>query len=112
MSKLNFNNPLEGNALFTDQPQEKTDDAPVKKKMGRPRRDDIVRESGAQEGLREDSVRYTVIFQKNTMQFLRDYAFTKRITIKEALRIMIEKFEADYNADPSNEKLISRDGDE
>lgn len=107
MSKLNFNNPLEGNALFADQTEEQP-----KKKMGRPRRDDIVRESGAQEGLREDSVRYTVIFQKNTMKFLRDYAFTKRITIKEALREMIEKFEADYNADPNNEKLISRDGDE
>lgn len=111
MSKLNFNNPLEGNALFADQPQEQPK-TPVKKKMGRPRRDDIVRESGAQEGLREDSVRYTVIFQKNTMQFLRDYAFTKRITIKEALRLMIEKFEADYYADPNNEKLISKDGDE
>ena len=65
MSKLKgFNNPLEGNALFTDQPQEKPDETPVKKKMGRPRREDIQRGSGAGEGLREDSVRYTVIFPR------------------------------------------------
>lgn len=111
MSKLKgFNNPLEGNALFSEpQTTEQTTEEPVKKKMGRPRREDIQRGSGAGEGLREDSVRYTVIFQKNTMKFLRDYAFTKRITIKEALTIMIEKFAEEYEADPNNEKLISRD---
>ena len=43
------------------------------------------------------------------MKFLRDYAFTKRITIKEALTIMIERFAEEYAADPNNEKLISRD---
>ena len=107
MGKLIKNNPLEGNALFNTE-AETPEETPVKK-MGRPRKDNIQREAGAGAGLQEGTTRYTVIIQNDTMKFLRDYAFTKRITIKDALQIMIERFANEYNADPNNEKLISRD---
>lgn len=110
MSNLKgFHNPLENNPLFN--PAQEQEAEREKKKFGRPRKEGVQRD-GAGAGLQEGTTRYTVIFHNSTMKFLRDYAFTKRITIKEAMRIMIEKFEADYYADPNNEKLISRDGDD
>lgn len=105
------NNPVESLPFFT----ETTDDTGAEsaaadtgvKTMGRPKKDGIQRERGAGKGLQEGSTRYTVIFQVETMEFLQDYAYTKRTTIKEALTMMIDKFKAEYEADPNNEALIT-----
>lgn len=41
-----------------------------------------------------------------TADKIKDYAYTKRISIKEAVEIMVEKFIDDYLEDPDNEPLL------
>lgn len=102
------NNPVEKLPFFTETAADETTDTEqaTAPKMGRPKKDGIQRERGAGKGLQEGSTRYTVIFRIDTMEFLQDYAYTKRTTIKEALTMMIDKFKAEYEADPNNEALI------
>lgn len=105
------NNPVENLPFFNDGTEAETEQAanePAESKtvMGRPKKDNIQRERGAGKGLQEGSTRYTVIFHTETMEFLQDYAYTKRTTIKEALTMMIEKFADEYRADPNAEPLI------
>lgn len=38
---------------------------------------------------------------------IKDYAYTKRISIKDAVELMVETFIDDYESDPSNEPLLS-----
>ena len=38
---------------------------------------------------------------------IKDYAYTKRISIKEAVTEIVETFIADYESDPENEPLLS-----
>ena len=103
------NNPVENLPYFNDEAATETAAEPVETKtvMGRPKKDNIQRERGAGKGLQEGSTRYTVIFNTETMEFLQDYAYTKRTTIKDALTMMIEKFKEEYNADPNAEELIT-----
>lgn len=106
------NNPVENLPFFNDEAVETDaavadESAETKTVIGRPKKDNIQRERGAGKGLQEGSTRYTVIFHTETMEFLQDYAYTKRTTIKDALTMMIEKFKEEYNADPPAEPLIS-----
>lgn len=98
--KLSFKNPLEGSALFADQSAEETTETAVKKKMGRPRKDGVVRESGAAAGLQKGTTRYTVIFEEKTLNDLKNYARINNITIKAALTHIINVFMDDYRKDP------------
>lgn len=41
-----------------------------------------------------------------TADMIKDYAYTKRISIKEAVEIMVEAFIEDYESDPNNEPLL------
>ena len=105
------NNPVENLPYFNDETEAATEPtaaepADSKTVMGRPKKDNIQREKGAGKGLQEGTTRYTVIFHTETMEFLQDYAYTKRTTIKEALTMMIEKFADEYRADPNAEPLI------
>lgn len=80
------------------------------RKKGRPRKDGIIRnESGgnsSQEGLTEEYTRFSVICKVNNVKDLKDYAFTKRLTIREATDEIIESFFERYKSDPKNEKLL------
>lgn len=104
------NNPVENLPFFNDgteaAAEPTAEPAENKTVMGRPKKENIQRERGAGKGLQEGSTRYTVIFHTETMEFLQDYAYTKRTTIKDALTMMIEKFADEYRADPNNEPLI------
>lgn len=100
------NNPVESLPFFTETGAESTAADDGVKTVGRPKKEGIQRDRGAGKGLQEGSTRYTVIFQVETMEFLQDYAYTKRTTIKEALTMMIDKFKAEYEADPNNEALL------
>ena len=60
-------------------------------------------------GWHENFRGYTVYFHKDQLKFVKDYAYTKRITVTEAMNEIISKFEADYYADASNEQLLSKD---
>lgn len=99
-SKLTFDNPIftTGDAAESE-PTEK-------KKRGRPRREELIRDISAQEGLTEDYTRFTVICNTTNLKDLRDYAYTKRIPIKQAFDEIIEKFFQEYRSNPKNEKLL------
>ena len=65
---------------------------------GRPRKADLVRDNSTQEGLTEDYTRATFILRVDTLNDLKDYAYTNRITIKEALETVIAKYMEEYKA--------------
>lgn len=70
--------------------------APTKK--GRPRKD-LVRENGVQNGLPADWTRATFLIRCDQLQKLKDYAYTERITLKEALENALDEFLGDINDD-------------
>ena len=98
--------PLANNPLF----KETAPAAEKKETRGRPRRDDLQR-GGSVDGLPIELRRFSVIMQKDTANKLYDYAYTKRITVKDALEEMVQKFIADYEADPKNEPLLQKPKD-
>lgn len=98
-SKLNFDNPLlSGNAAESE--------STGRKKAGRPRREDLVRDNSAQDGLPAEYTRFSVICKAGNVKDLKDYAYTKRITLKEAVDEVIESFFRDYRNNPDNEALL------
>lgn len=97
-SKLSFDNPLLSGNTDEKEPTEK-------RGVGRPRRDDIIRD-GVQEGLTADYTRFSVICKVKSVKDLKDYAYTKRITIREATDEVIESFFEAYRNNPENEALL------
>lgn len=98
MAKLSFNNPLmEGYEELTA-------------RKSRRRNPDLIRNedggNASQEGLTADYTRFSVICKVENVKRLKDYAYTKRISIKQAMDEVIEKFFDDYNSNPKNEKLL------
>lgn len=106
-SKLNFDDPLLTGAAAPEAPEalEKKKE-PTAKKIGRPRRDDLIRNHSAQDGLTEDYTRFSCICKVANLKDLKDYAYTKRIPVKEAIDEIIEFFFDAYRSDPKNEKLL------
>lgn len=100
--KLDIKNPLFNTLEETKEEQQ----AAEPKKVGRPRKDDIIRGNSAQEGLTEDLIRATFILKVSALNDLKDYAYTKRITIKDALTEMIETFIKNYKENPHNDELL------
>lgn len=78
---------LENNPLF---PQEKAEE-PVKeaKRRGRPQKADIVRGNSVQEGLTEEYTRATFIMRVDLVEKLKNYAYTERLSMKEAVNKII-----------------------
>lgn len=62
------------------------------KKKGRPRKDDLVRTNAAQEGLPEDWQRATFIVRVTHLEKLKDYAYTERLSLKDALDEALDQF--------------------
>ena len=94
MKKIN-NNPLDDNALFGSQEQPTEEVKEVKqeekpRRQGRPRKDNIVRGNSLQEGLTEDYTRATLIVRVETLERAKDYAYTQRISIKEAISDLLD----------------------
>lgn len=99
-SKLSFNNPLlSGGNAAESEPTER-------KKAGRPRREDLVRDNSTQEGLPADYTRFSVICKAENVKDLKDYAYTKRITLKDAFDEVVESFFRDYRSKPNHEELL------
>jgi len=93
---------LENNPLF---PQEKAEE-PVKeaKRRGRPQKDNIVRGNSVQEGLTEEYTRATFIMRVDLLEKLKNYAYTERLTMKEAAnKLLGEALERE-------EKRLAKDG--
>lgn len=73
---------IENNPLFTQQQE-----AEIKRldtQRGRPKKDDLLRE-GAQAGLTAEYTRATFIMSVSILEELRDYAYTERLSMKDAI---------------------------
>lgn len=66
--------------------------ADEEKKRGRPKNEALVRDNPAQEGLTADWTRATFIVRKSCLNKLKDYAYTERLTLKEALDAALTAF--------------------
>lgn len=62
------------------------------KRPGRPRKDDVIREKGTKQGLTPGWTRATFIIRDDLLETLKNYAYTERITVKEALEDALEDF--------------------
>ena len=93
---------LENNPLF---PQEQAEpEATEKRRRGRPQKDNIVRGISVQEGLTEEYTRATFIIRVDLLEKLKNYAYTERLTIKEAAnKLLGEALERE-------EKRLAKDG--
>lgn len=61
-------------------------------KIGRKRNENLVREKGSQQGLTEDWTRATFIIKVETLEILKDYAYTERLKLKEVIQTALEQF--------------------
>ena len=98
---------LSSNPLFEEkaqeqQPQEKPQ---AKKNQGRPKNDNLVRGNSVQEGLTEDYTRATFILKVETLNKLKDYAYTERLSIKDAINNILE------SALAAEEKKLTKKGE-
>ena len=102
-AKLNFTNPL-----FNDEATEK--EPTERKTAGRGRRSDLIRNedggNSAQEGLPAEYTRFSVICKVSNVKDIRDYAYTKRISVKTAMDEILESFFQKYRSNPDNEALL------
>lgn len=50
---------------------------------------------------------FSARIEREVADLIRDYAYTKRISVGEALTVIVKKFFDDYQADPENEPLLN-----
>ena len=90
---------LENNPLFSEQPEQTE-----KRRRGRPQKDDLVRGNSVQEGLTEEYTRATFILRVDLVDKMKDYAYTERLTMKEAAnKLLSEALERE-------EKRLTKEG--
>lgn len=75
-----------------------------KRSPGRPRKEGLHRGPGAKQGLPDDKERFTMIAQSSDVKYLKDLAYTERITIGEALTEIVRSYR-DTHAD---QELLER----
>jgi hypothetical protein len=93
---------LENNPLFPQEQAEET--KPAARKRGRPKKDDLVRGNSVQEGLTEEYTRATFILRVDLVEKIKNYAYTERLTMKEAAnKLLGEALERE-------EKRLAKDG--
>jgi hypothetical protein len=94
----NFKSLQDASSKFFTSYQEQTkpeevNQIPVEKKRpGRPKSKDLVRDNSAQRGLQKDYTRQTFIVRVDLLNKLKDYAYTERKNIKDILNDMIEGY--------------------
>lgn len=102
-SRLDFSNPLLSPAAVGSLSNTEEREPTEKRKKGPARKPDVVRNedggNSAQEGLSPDNTRFSCICKVDNVKRVKDYAYTKRITIKQAMDEIIESFFADYSGD-------------
>ena len=103
-SKLTFENPL-----ISTGAEEKKKEPTERKKPGRPRNKELVR-GGVQDCLPPEYTRFALICKTANVKDLKDYAYTRRISIKDAFDEIVEKFFKDYRRNKKNEPLLDHTG--
>lgn len=66
------------------------EEEPERPKRGRPRNPDRIRGTGGRSGLRIGEDRFNSTIDTERIEWLRDYAYTERLTIRAALEHMID----------------------
>lgn len=74
------------------------------KRPGQPRKKEIIRDNSVQAGLTADYTRATFILRVETLNGLKDYAYTERKPIKEAVDEIISNFLNEYT---KNHELLN-----
>jgi len=92
MAKQKFD--LEKSALFSTPAEDVTTQETTKKKakMGRPLNEALVRGNSIQEGLTEEYTRATFIVKVDTLEQLKDYAYTERLKLKDLINQILEEY--------------------
>lgn len=105
---------LANNPLFADTTEESvaaTPGATETAKRGRGENPELVRKekggSWAQDGLTADFTRASFIISVKALNAVKNYAYTKRLPMKDAISEIIEKYIESYEANPDNEPLLS-----
>lgn len=97
---------LENNPLFTP-----TQEAEILRQeapnRGRPTKDDIIRH-GAQAGLTADYTRATFIVSVELLEDVRNYAYTERLSMKDAVNKLLSDSLSAYKENGG--KLLNRKG--
>ena len=60
--------------------------------MGRPLNEALVRGNSIQEGLTEEYTRATFIVKVDTLEQLKDYAYTERLKLKDLINQILEEY--------------------
>ena len=100
-SKPKFN--LENSGLF-NQAETPEENVSVKKKIGRPLNERIVRDNPVQEGLTPEYTRATFIVEVELLEKLKDHAYTERLSLKD----LINKILKEYLETVDEKKLLHR----
>lgn len=78
-------------------------------KIGRPKNEALVRKidggKSAQDGLPKEYTRASFIVKVSALEDVRAYAYTKRLSNKDALTEILESFFEEYRSNPDNEPL-------
>ena len=88
--QCDFDAEKESEALSMTVPEEE-------KRRERQKNDELIRDNPAQEGLTADWTRATFNVGKGHLEMLKDYAYTERLTLKEALDKALGAFLDDKN---------------
>lgn len=104
---LGNNNPLESSALFSG-----SDQAAPKKKKGKPQNPNLVRGKSIQEGLTKDYTRATFIVPVEQLDRLKNYAYTERISMKEAIERCLTEFldSEEARLEDEGQEILDRNG--
>ena len=101
-SRLDFSNPLLSPAAVGSLPEEK-EPTGRRRKTGPARKADVVRNddggNSTQEGLNPANTRFSCICKVENVKRVKDYAYTQRIPIRQAMDEIIESFFEDYSGD-------------
>lgn len=62
---------------------------PQLKRVGRPKNEELIRDNASQSGLTKDLTRASYIMPVELVQFVSDYAYTERISIKDAIAQLV-----------------------
>lgn len=71
--------------------------ASTKRQVGRPRNENIIRDNSLQEGLTGNWTRATFIVRCDQLEKLKDFAYTKRVSLKKAMEVALDNFLKDKN---------------
>lgn len=104
---------LENNPIFAGLEDQETDsEAEEKRKRGRPKKDNLVRDNSVQEGLTEDYTRATFIVRVSLLEKLKNYAYTDRLSMKDAIdKLLTEALDREEKRlNKQGSKLLDRNG--